>query len=53
MGYSTEHSSSLVADHHGMTKFKKKQDSNYIDVRNALRYLVRDFIEGYDYSGKA
>lgn len=45
LGYPGEQSSSLVADHHGMTKFKNVQDSNYIDIRNALRYIVRDFVE--------
>jgi pimeloyl-ACP methyl ester carboxylesterase len=44
LGYPSEHSSSLVADHHGMAKFKSRQDSNYIDVRNALRFIVRDHV---------
>ena len=44
LGYPGEQSSSLVADHHGMSKYKNRTDSNYIDVRNALRYVIRDYV---------
>ncbi|KAH0541241.1 hypothetical protein FGG08_004246 [Glutinoglossum americanum] len=50
LGYPGETSSGLVADHHGMAKFKDPFDSNYIDVRNVLRYLMKKVVnkEGTD-----
>ena len=39
--YPGETSSSLVADHHGMSKFKNATDTNYINVKNVLRWLMK------------
>ncbi|KAL9120855.1 MAG: hypothetical protein Q9187_002593 [Circinaria calcarea] len=43
LGYPGETSSSLVADHHGMAKFRSPLDTNYTDVRNVLRWLMKRF----------
>ncbi|KAL2785293.1 hypothetical protein BJX66DRAFT_61738 [Aspergillus keveii] len=40
LGYPTETSAPLIADHHGLTKFPGRQDRNYRDVKNVLRRLV-------------
>lgn len=42
--YPGETSSSLIADHHGMAKFRDPQDTNYTNVRNILRWLKRKMI---------
>lgn len=42
LGYPTEASSGLNADHHGICKFIDTSDSNYVQVRNALRMLVQE-----------
>ncbi|KAI4262936.1 MAG: hypothetical protein L6R42_001894 [Xanthoria sp. 1 TBL-2021] len=39
--YPGEVSSSLIADHHGMAKFKNPQDTNYTNVKNVLKWLKR------------
>ncbi|KAL8646882.1 MAG: hypothetical protein Q9210_005880 [Variospora velana] len=39
--YPGEITSSLIADHHGMAKFKTPQDTNYTIVRNILKWLTR------------
>ncbi|KAL8671628.1 MAG: hypothetical protein Q9168_003879 [Polycauliona sp. 1 TL-2023] len=39
--YPGEVSSSLIADHHGMAKFKNPQDTNYNNVKNVLKWLKR------------
>lgn len=41
LGYPTETSSGLNADHHGICKFSDTSDPNYVQVRNALRMFVR------------
>ncbi|OIW35515.1 hypothetical protein CONLIGDRAFT_62144 [Coniochaeta ligniaria NRRL 30616] len=43
LGYPTEISSGLNADHHGMCKFASKNDPNYEQVRNVLRMFLRRF----------
>jgi hypothetical protein len=43
LGYPTETSSGLNADHHGMCKFSDTNDPNYVQVRNVLRMFVRTF----------
>lgn len=40
LGYPGEISAPLHADHHGLTKFKNKEDGNYRDVRNVLRTFL-------------
>ncbi len=40
LGYPTETSKSLEADHHHVCKYKSTQDPNYISVRNALMTMV-------------
>ncbi|KAL8715496.1 MAG: hypothetical protein Q9220_000831 [cf. Caloplaca sp. 1 TL-2023] len=42
--YPGEISSSLIADHHGMAKFKNPQDTNYNNVKNVLKYLKRKVV---------
>ncbi|KAI4136572.1 MAG: hypothetical protein LQ341_005546, partial [Variospora aurantia] len=39
--YPGEITSSLIADHHGMAKFKTPQDTNYTVVRDILKWLTR------------
>lgn len=39
--YPGETSSSLIADHHGMAKFKNPMDTNYTSVKNVLKWLIR------------
>ncbi|MCJ1353732.1 MAG: hypothetical protein MMC33_003719 [Icmadophila ericetorum] len=39
--YPGETSSSLIADHHGMAKFKNHTDTNYANVRNVLKWLAK------------
>ncbi|KAG8530798.1 uncharacterized protein KY384_004155 [Bacidia gigantensis] len=39
--YPGETSSSLIADHHGMAKFRNPQDTNYTQVKNVLKWLKR------------
>ncbi|KAM0323257.1 hypothetical protein ACHAQA_008848 [Verticillium albo-atrum] len=40
LGYSTEVSRPLQADHHDVCKFSSSSDPNYISVRNAIQTLV-------------
>lgn len=40
LGYPGEISKPLDADHHDVCKYTSQQDSNYISVRNILKYLV-------------
>ncbi|OAL74762.1 hypothetical protein A7D00_0356 [Trichophyton violaceum] len=40
LGYPTETSAPLYADHHGIIKFPDPDDGNYRDVRNVLRMFV-------------
>ncbi len=42
--YPGEISSSLIADHHGMAKFKNPQDTNFKNVRNVLKWLKRRIV---------
>lgn len=44
LGYSHEMSAPLHADHHGVSKFESRHDSNYIRVRNAVKTLIDKFI---------
>lgn len=41
LGYPTEMSSGLDADHHGICKFSGMGDPNYLHLRNVLRMLMR------------
>ncbi|MCJ1384404.1 hypothetical protein MMC17_007520 [Xylographa soralifera] len=41
LGYPGEMSDHLVVDHHGMTKFRSPLDTNYTNVKNLLRWLMR------------
>ena len=41
LGYPGEVSKSLNADHHDVCKYINPEDTNYVDVRNALRNLVK------------
>jgi hypothetical protein len=41
LGYPGEISAPLRADHHGLTKFRSREDVNYRDVRNVLRSFLR------------
>ncbi|KAL8861841.1 MAG: hypothetical protein Q9178_001710 [Gyalolechia marmorata] len=41
LGYPTEISKPLDADHHNVCKYTSPQDPNYISVRNALKSLLR------------
>jgi len=41
LGYPTEMSAPLNADHHGVAKFVDREDGNYRDVRNVLRMFIR------------
>ncbi|PMD13592.1 NACHT and WD domain protein [Hyaloscypha hepaticicola] len=41
LGYPTETSTGLNADHHGICKFSGTSDPNYVQVRNALRMFFR------------
>ncbi|KAL8818633.1 MAG: hypothetical protein Q9223_002770 [Gallowayella weberi] len=43
--YPGEISSSLIADHHGMAKFRNPQDTNYNIVKNVLRWLKRKLVK--------
>ena len=43
LGYPGEISKSMNADHHNVCKYDSPEDSNYIDVRNALKSLVSRF----------
>jgi hypothetical protein len=40
LGYPGEISKSLNADHHDVCKYTSQEDSNYVNVRNALKSLV-------------
>ena len=40
LGYPTEMSKSLNADHHNVCKYENTQDPNYISVRNALKTVL-------------
>ena len=40
LGYPGEISKPLDADHHDVCKYTSQQDSNYVSVRNILRYFV-------------
>ncbi|KAL9596015.1 MAG: hypothetical protein Q9179_004764 [Wetmoreana sp. 5 TL-2023] len=42
LGYSNEVHEALDADHHNVCKYVSRQDPNYIDVRNAMRAVIRD-----------
>ena len=42
--YPGEISSSLIANHHGVSKFKNSQDTNYNNVRNVLKRMKRKFV---------
>ncbi|TAQ83812.1 hypothetical protein B7494_g7860 [Chlorociboria aeruginascens] len=44
LGYPTETSSALNADHHSITKFVNTEDTNYVHVRNVLKMFLRGFI---------
>jgi len=44
LGYATESSSGLCADHHGICKFSSSADQNYVIVRDTLHMFVRDLI---------
>lgn len=43
LGYPTEVSTPLDADHHDVCKFTNTQDPNYISVRNVLVHLIREY----------
>ena len=43
LGYPTETSTYLGADHHGMCKFSDTNDPNYKQVRDLLRLFVSPF----------
>lgn len=45
LGYPGEISAPLRVDHHGLTKFKDREDVNYRDVRNVLRSFLRKIRE--------
>lgn len=45
LGYSTEISRPLHADHHGVCKYSSTDDANYVSVRNALGTLVRELTQ--------
>ncbi|KAL8965919.1 MAG: hypothetical protein Q9183_003616, partial [Haloplaca sp. 2 TL-2023] len=40
LGYPSEVSKPLNADHHNVCKFTSQQDPNYVSVRNALKYVL-------------
>ena len=40
LGYPSEVSKPLDADHHTVCKFTSQQDPNYVSVRNALKYVL-------------
>jgi len=40
LGYPGEISKPLDADHHNVCKYSSQEDSNYISVRNILKYLI-------------
>ncbi|KAJ9500638.1 hypothetical protein H2202_003854 [Exophiala xenobiotica] len=42
LGYPGEISEPLDSDHHDVCKFEKRQDSNYIKVRDILTYLIEE-----------
>ncbi|KAI0107446.1 hypothetical protein GGR51DRAFT_570813 [Nemania sp. FL0031] len=42
LDYPGETSSSLMADHHGMAKFETPLDSNFTNVTNVLRWLMKN-----------
>ncbi|PMD60278.1 uncharacterized protein K444DRAFT_722408 [Hyaloscypha bicolor E] len=44
LGYPDEISASLDADHHGVVKFKNVLDSNYVNVRNVLKWTAVSFV---------
>ncbi|TGJ76415.1 hypothetical protein E0Z10_g10893 [Xylaria hypoxylon] len=41
LDYPGETSSSLMADHHGMVKFEHPLDTNFINVTNVLKWLMK------------
>ncbi|MCJ1438602.1 hypothetical protein MMC27_007992 [Xylographa pallens] len=43
LGYPDEISKPLNADHHDVCKFTSRNDPNYLSVRNALCYLLKQF----------
>ena len=45
LGYPSEISKSMVADHHDICKYTSVQDPNYINVRNALKTFVAQIYE--------
>ncbi|RFU31053.1 hypothetical protein B7463_g5277, partial [Scytalidium lignicola] len=45
LGFPGEISKPLDADHHGLTKFKDREDKNYLAIRNALRSFVQKIRE--------
>lgn len=49
LGYPTESSSGLDADHHSICKFSGINDPNYIHVRDVLRM----FLTRYDVNGES
>ena len=42
--YPGEISSSLIADHHGMAKFKNPQDTNYNNVKSVMKWLKKKIV---------
>jgi hypothetical protein len=42
LDYPGEITSSLTADHHGVSKFESIHDPNYGSVRNVLRWLMKE-----------
>ncbi|KAI1077810.1 hypothetical protein F5B20DRAFT_572038 [Whalleya microplaca] len=52
LGYPGEASCLSRADHHGIAKFKSPQDPNFTNVRNVLRWLVREIIEDLEFSSE-
>ncbi|KAJ5958775.1 NACHT and WD domain protein [Penicillium vulpinum] len=51
LGYPSEISAPLLADHHGLAKFPNPDDRNYGDVRNVLRRWVHN-IKELQFSGR-
>ncbi|KAH8728410.1 hypothetical protein GQ44DRAFT_784152 [Phaeosphaeriaceae sp. PMI808] len=45
LGYPGEITSSLNADHHTISKFESRLDSNYTNVKNILKYIMKEVME--------
>ena len=49
--YPGETSTSVMADHNGMVKFKDPLDVNYINVTNVLRWVMKQLL-GFESTGR-